>query len=41
MKVNVYHTMDFLLRHSEAIREKVRSGEMEIQGAAAWELKKV
>ena len=33
VKVNVFHTIDFLLKYSEAIREKVRSGEVEIQGA--------
>ena len=34
--MNVFHTMEFLLKYSEAIREKVKSGEVEIQGAAAW-----
>ena len=32
IKLNVFHTMNFLLRHCEAIREKVRSGQLEIQG---------
>lgn len=33
VKVNVFHTIDFLLKFSESLREKVRSGELEIQGA--------
>ena len=33
VRVNVFHTVDFLLKHSAPIREKVRSGEVEIQGA--------
>ncbi|CAE7712948.1 mtcA2 [Symbiodinium pilosum] len=32
VKLNVFHTMNFLLQHSEPIRQKVRSGELEIQG---------
>ncbi|CAK9076170.1 unnamed protein product [Durusdinium trenchii] len=32
VKVNVFHTIDFLLRYSESIRDKVRSGQVEIQG---------
>ena len=33
VKVNVFHTIDFLLKYSAPIREKVRSGQVEIQGA--------
>lgn len=33
IKVNVFHTMDSVLRWSSLIREKVRSGEVEIHGA--------
>ncbi|CAJ1351961.1 unnamed protein product [Effrenium voratum] len=33
VKVNVFHTIDFLLKFSESIREKVKSGQVEIQGA--------
>ncbi|CAK8988785.1 unnamed protein product [Durusdinium trenchii] len=32
VKLNVLHTMNFLLQYSQPIREKVRSGELEIQG---------
>jgi len=32
IKVNVFHSMNFLLRFSEPIREKVRNGELEIHG---------
>ena len=32
VRVNVFHTIDFLLKHSAPIREKVRSGQVEIQG---------
>ena len=32
VRVNVFHTIDFLLKHSAAIREKVRTGQVEIQG---------
>ncbi|CAE7479049.1 mtcA2 [Symbiodinium pilosum] len=32
VKVNVFHTMNFLLRFSESIREAVRSGQIEIHG---------
>jgi len=32
VRVNVFHTVDFLLKHSGPIREKVRSGQVEIQG---------
>ena len=32
VKVNVFHTIDFLLKFSESIREGVRSGQIEIQG---------
>ncbi|CAJ1390281.1 unnamed protein product [Effrenium voratum] len=32
VRVNVFHTIDFLLKYSSSIREKVRSGEVEIQG---------
>eukprot|EP00435_Cladocopium_sp_Y103_P031297 s1312_g7.t3 len=32
VRVNVFHTVDFLLKHSAPIREKVRSGQVEIQG---------
>jgi len=32
IRLNVFHTMNFLLRHCDAIREKVRSGQLEIQG---------
>jgi carbonic anhydrase len=32
VKLNVFHTMNFMLKHCEAIREKVRSGHLEIQG---------
>lgn len=31
--LNVFRTMDFLLRHSRPLREKVRAGEVEIHGA--------
>ena len=30
--VNVFHTIDFLLKYSSALREKVKSGQVEIQG---------
>ena len=33
VKVNVFHTIDFLLKYSAPIREKVKSGQVEIQGA--------
>merc|ERR1712014_323026 len=33
VKVNVYHTMEKLLSYSEIIREKVKSGDVQIQGA--------
>ncbi|CAL1159755.1 unnamed protein product, partial [Cladocopium goreaui] len=32
VKLNVFHTMNFMLKHCDAIREKVRSGQLEIQG---------
>ena len=32
VKVNVFHTIDFLLKYSAGIREKVKSGQVEIQG---------
>jgi len=32
VKLNVFHTINFMLKHSEPIRQKVRSGELEIQG---------
>ena len=32
VKVNVFHTIDFLLKFSESIREGVRSGQIEIHG---------
>jgi len=32
IRLNVFHTMNFMLKHCEAIREKVRSGHLEIQG---------
>ena len=32
VKLNVFHTMNFMLKHCDAIREKVRSGHLEIQG---------
>ena len=32
VKVNVFHTIDFLLKYSAPIREKVKSGQVEIQG---------
>ncbi|CAJ1412965.1 unnamed protein product [Effrenium voratum] len=32
VKLNVFHTMNFMLKYSEPIRQKVRSGELEIQG---------
>ena len=32
VKVNVFHTMNFLLSYSESIREAVRSGQIEIHG---------
>eukprot|EP00434_Breviolum_minutum_P031138 symbB.v1.2.027537.t1/scaffold2832.1/size107060/6 len=32
IKLNVFHTIDFLLKHSELIKEKVAAGEVEIQG---------
>ena len=34
VKVNVFHTMEFLLKYSQSLREKVKTGELEIQGAA-------
>ncbi|CAJ1399300.1 unnamed protein product [Effrenium voratum] len=34
VKVNVFHTIDFLLKFSESIRESVKSGQVEIHGAA-------
>ena len=41
VKVNVFHTIDFLLKYSAPIREKVQSGQVEIQGAVyhldAWQ----
>ncbi|CAE7324538.1 mtcA2 [Symbiodinium natans] len=33
VKVNVFHTIDYLLKHSKAIRDGVKSGQIEIQGA--------
>lgn len=33
VKVNVFHTIDYLLQYSRAIREGVASGNIEIQGA--------
>ena len=30
---NVFHTIDFLLQYSGVVREKVASGEVDIQGA--------
>eukprot|EP00435_Cladocopium_sp_Y103_P012643 s2325_g3.t1 len=33
VKVNVFHTIDYLLQYSRAIREGVASGNVEIQGA--------
>ena len=38
VKVNVFHTMEFLLKYSEALREKVKTGELEIHGAVPREL---
>mmetsp|Transcript_42784 Transcript_42784/g.101977 ORF Transcript_42784/g.101977 Transcript_42784/m.101977 type:complete len:211 (+) Transcript_42784:3-635(+) len=32
VKVNVFHTIDFLLQYSGVVREKVISGEVDIQG---------
>ena len=32
VKLNVFHTMNFLMQHSEPIRQKVAKGELEIQG---------
>ena len=32
VRVNVFHTIDFLLKYSSALREKVKSGQVEIQG---------
>ncbi|CAK9026762.1 Carbonic anhydrase 2 (Beta-CA 2) (Carbonate dehydratase 2) (mtCA 2), partial [Durusdinium trenchii] len=32
IKLNVFHTIDFLLQYSSLIREKVAAGEVEIQG---------
>ena len=32
VKVNVFHSMDFLLKFSEPLRELVRKGELDIQG---------
>lgn len=32
VKLNVFHTMNFLMQHSEPIREKVSSGNLEIHG---------
>jgi len=32
IKLNVFNSIDFLLKHSELIKEKVASGEVEIQG---------
>ena len=33
VRVNVFHTIDFLLKYSAPIREKVKNGQLEIQGA--------
>ena len=33
-QVNVFHTMNFLLRFSESIREMVKTGQVQIQGGA-------
>jgi carbonic anhydrase len=33
VKVNVFHTMDFLLKFSQPIREKIMKGEAQLQGA--------
>lgn len=33
VKVNVFHTIDYLLQYSQAIRDGVASGDVEIQGA--------
>eukprot|EP00434_Breviolum_minutum_P016179 symbB.v1.2.014258.t1/scaffold1023.1/size143418/2 len=33
VRVNVFHTMNFLLKYSASIREKVKSGQIELQGA--------
>lgn len=33
VKLNVFHTVNFLLKFSGPIREKVRSRQLEIQGA--------
>merc|ERR1739848_652250 len=33
VKVNVYHTMEKLLSYSEIVREKVKSGDVQIHGA--------
>ena len=32
VRVNVFHTIDFLLKYSAPLREKVKSGQVEIQG---------
>lgn len=32
VRVNVFHTIDFLLKYSAPIREQVRNGQLEIQG---------
>ena len=32
VRVNVFHTIDFLLKYSAPIREKVKRGHLEIQG---------
>ena len=32
VRVNVFHTIDFLLKYSAPIREKVKNGQLEIQG---------
>jgi len=32
VRVNVFHTIDFLLKYSAGLREKVKSGQVEIQG---------
>ena len=32
IKLNVFHTMNFLLKYSKPIRDKVQSGKLEIQG---------
>ena len=33
VRINVFHTVDFLLKFSRSIRERVKSGQVEIQGA--------